>query len=261
MKRIIFLLSILCCNGACADTINLHWLNEDGSTYQNSTCVIDSDLILPSTPPTKYGYTFTGWKITNYRPIEYIESTGLQYIDTEYLPKTGTFSFDVEFLILQTRATQSLFGNYDGQDLNSISFDMYSDGHTADMWYQGERYAGFYQFNLNEKYRWVGNFSPTELSSDITTSGGTTTHYSKSITKTYTPTYSTNLMFLNGITRDYNWKFIGKIYEAKIRENGILIRHFIPVLDKDGVPCMFDKVEAKFYYNAGTGNFIAGPAL
>ena len=43
--------------------------------------------------------------------------------------------------------------------------------------------------------------------------------------------------------------------------NGIKIRDFTPVLDPDGVPCMYDKVEGKFYYNAGTGQFIAGPVI
>ena len=47
----------------------------------------------------------------------------------------------------------------------------------------------------------------------------------------------------------------------RIIQNNILVRDFIPVLDKDGVPCMYDKVEGKFYYNAGTGDFIAGPVI
>ena len=52
-----------------------------------------------------------------------------------------------------------------------------------------------------------------------------------------------------------------KLYSAKFWQDDILVRDFIPVLDKDGVPCMYDKVEHKFYYNAGTGDFIAGPII
>ena len=52
--------------------------------------------------------------------------------------------------------------------------------------------------------------------------------------------------------RIYRW-----IYES----NGIKIRDFIPVLDKNGTPCMYDRVEKKFYYNQGTGQFIAGPVI
>ena len=50
----------------------------------------------------------------------------------------------------------------------------------------------------------------------------------------------------------YRW-----IYES----NGVKIRDFVPVLDMNGTPCMFDKVEQKFYYNQGTGDFIAGPVI
>ena len=52
-----------------------------------------------------------------------------------------------------------------------------------------------------------------------------------------------------------------KFYYLKLYDNDILVRDMIPVLDKDGVPCMYDKVENKFYYNAGTGDFIAGPVI
>jgi hypothetical protein len=48
------------------------------------------------------------------------------------------------------------------------------------------------------------------------------------------------------------------IYSLKITRAGTLIRDFIPVLDKDGVPCMYDKANRKFYYNQGTGQFTYG---
>lgn len=50
---------------------------------------------------------------------------------------------------------------------------------------------------------------------------------------------------------------IGKIYSFKIYDNNVLIRDFIPVLDKDYECCMYDKVNKKFYYNAGTGSFYS----
>lgn len=51
------------------------------------------------------------------------------------------------------------------------------------------------------------------------------------------------------------------IYSFKIYDNGTLIRDMIPVKDLSGVACMYDKVSGQFYYNAGTGDFIAGPDL
>lgn len=37
--------------------------------------------------------------------------------------------------------------------------------------------------------------------------------------------------------------------------NGKFVQHLIPVLDKDFVPCMYDKVTGKFFYNQGDGEF------
>ena len=46
-----------------------------------------------------------------------------------------------------------------------------------------------------------------------------------------------------------------RLYYCKIYDNGTLIRDYIPVLDWDDVPCLYDKVKRKLYYNAGTGSF------
>ena len=52
-----------------------------------------------------------------------------------------------------------------------------------------------------------------------------------------------------------------RVYKFKLTDNDVLVRDMIPVLDMDGTPCMYDKVEGKFYYNQGTGQFIAGPVI
>ena len=45
-----------------------------------------------------------------------------------------------------------------------------------------------------------------------------------------------------------------KLYDANIA----LVRDFIPVLDWNNVPCMYDKVSGAFFYNSGSGNFNYG---
>lgn len=46
-----------------------------------------------------------------------------------------------------------------------------------------------------------------------------------------------------------------RIYSWKCAINGQTVRHMIPVLDENNVPCMFDNVTRKLFYNAGTGAF------
>lgn len=46
------------------------------------------------------------------------------------------------------------------------------------------------------------------------------------------------------------------IYDCKIYDNDVLVRDIIPVLDKNGVACMYDKVNKKFYYNKRNRRFL-----
>ena len=52
-----------------------------------------------------------------------------------------------------------------------------------------------------------------------------------------------------------------RIYSCKIYDDGVLVLDMIPVRDTSNIPCMYDKVQGRFYYNGGTGEFIAGPVL
>lgn len=49
-----------------------------------------------------------------------------------------------------------------------------------------------------------------------------------------------------------------RIYWCKIRENGVLLRDFIPVRVGD-VGYLYDSVSGQLFGNAGTGSFVIGP--
>ena len=51
---------------------------------------------------------------------------------------------------------------------------------------------------------------------------------------------------------------LGKVYFCKIYHQDNLVRDFQPCLDTGGVPCMFDLVSQKPFYNVGTGSFTWG---
>lgn len=52
-----------------------------------------------------------------------------------------------------------------------------------------------------------------------------------------------------------------KIYFCKLYENKELVRDFVPCLDDNGRPCMFDLVEGIPYYNIGSGEFLYNKGL
>lgn len=49
-----------------------------------------------------------------------------------------------------------------------------------------------------------------------------------------------------------------ELYSLKMYTNGVPVRDFRPCYDPDGVVCLYDMVDKKFFYNSGTGAFIAG---
>ena len=61
MKKFFVLLCVPFVGIAHATTVNIDW-DVDGSTYAQTTCEIGGNLTLPAQTPTKYGYTFKGWK-------------------------------------------------------------------------------------------------------------------------------------------------------------------------------------------------------
>ena len=107
MKRLIILLFVLFYGAVHAQTIDIDWL-VDNNIYTQSTCEYGGDLIVP-TAPTKYGYTFNGW--VSYTPIEYLESTGTQWIDTRFA-WDNTIEFEIKLEIRPSQGIWSYFGAY-----------------------------------------------------------------------------------------------------------------------------------------------------
>ena len=51
------------------------------------------------------------------------------------------------------------------------------------------------------------------------------------------------------------------LYSCKIWKAGVLVQNFIPVKDENNIVCLYDKISNAFFYNQGTGGFIAGGAV
>ena len=222
MKRIILcLLSIFIGTTAIAHTINWY---VDGNILHTTTCESGDD-ITPPTAPEKYGYTFKEW--LPYIPIEYLESTGTQWIDTLYKPtKSQILEINYQFL------SHGIFG------CNRFSIGQ-QENYTSSPWgWAVIRETPFekhlFKFDAAKNYVYRDNRLVCNNCTEIS-----------SCTETYK-------IFQNNT---------GRFYGLKIQQNNTLIKNFVPALDQNDTPCIYDLVENKFYYNAGTGNFIAGPII
>lgn len=247
LYRLLFAI-FLAINGVSghAATETLQWY-VDNDLYATTTCESGGDVTLP-TAPTKYGYTFQGWT-HEYKPVEYLVIPGrinntVAYIDTGIIPTNNTV-FRVKLNmgnttgdnLIGTGATISSGGYYNFFNYSQlIFFDIGNDT-------SGRVKGG--QFSNNTTYDFLVGMQYVK---DYTTSNiiiGTER------TVSYTPTNSLKI-YSNAP---------GKLYLFQIWENEQLVRDFIPVLDANNIPCLYDKVEGIYHYNTGPYNFYAGPII
>jgi len=200
-----------------------------------------------------------------YTPVEYIESSGTQYIDTGYVPKADTA---VECVAnLGTTYPANYAAVYGARNAN----------------YQSGANVFFCRFNGANKATY--NRTGTENQ----TSYGTALMYGEKISLAsyrdgsswanaagkwgYNGVYgktgdSVNNMFIfnlntgtgaDSLKADGSWCCM-KLYSFRILEGGQLKRDFVPCVHED-VAGLYDTVSGTFFANAGTGTFTAGTAV
>jgi len=54
---------------------------------------------------------------------------------------------------------------------------------------------------------------------------------------------------------------IAKIYRVTIYENNAPIADYLPCLDNNNIPCMWENVTGQYIYNSGTGDFTYGEPI
>ncbi|MBQ9540292.1 MAG: hypothetical protein IJU89_02605 [Alphaproteobacteria bacterium] len=208
--------------------------------------------------PHWYEIVENAWDLpVGYTQLQYIESTGTQWIDTGYTPTTAGYSADVKFMLTgDTKDNQTIIGF--NAEINGVrermSFGLNSTGVVVFGYGNGSTgYSndGSDKITLNNIINLNVVFTlPVSLTID-----GNTVFTKGSATRASTT--AVYLMAVNtgsGITPS-----TGRWYSTKIyNENNTLVRDFIPAKDAGGVVGMYDLVGGRFYENAGTGEFIAG---
>ena len=197
--------------------------------------------------------------------LEYLEGDGKQWLDTGFsFDYTKDTVFSAEAMALSDGRT-IILGNY--YDANyrcfAIEFGGSSNNHVGagrgyimikksgalDMWSANA--------DINVKRSISLSFTASNRKAVLEFDGATAksgtvaagTISLKNTTRMFIDARATNLSYI---------QYPLRIYNAQIKQSGELVRDFIPVIDKEGVACMYDKVNGEFYYNKGTGSFKAG---
>lgn len=184
---------------------------------------------------------------SEYEEVEYIESTGTQYINTGF--KLNTNCRIVFDYYLTDLVSFSPFGSYQTQ--NQIGFTSYVTDNTS-------RFGTFVTRRLTGNYNnyQINNRAHFEYSKNGLYQNGSLVY---SITTN--DAVSNYNCFIFGRNADDVATGLGNIrlYYFKIYNNDSLVRNFIPCYRKsDNVAGLYDLVNSTFYTNEGTGNFIVG---
>ena len=208
---------------------------------------------------------------TLYTPVQYIESSGTQFINTGYNPTPNT-RVEIELSFHGTYSPANYPG--DGRNNRAImgSYDTEADCFTCNFGDSGQSNIIYYW--LKERYRsgvpiYSGTYSNDILNNRnmmILESGHVSyAGMERTAAVTVNDTEAPFTIFARSrydVGEDENDIFGAykmRVYSCKIYDGDTLVRDFIPVLNADGEACLYDKVEPKFYYNQGTGEFDFEP--
>ena len=182
-----------------------------------------------------------------YTIVEYIESTGEQYIDTGYISNQNT-GFEIEFLT-KNDISSSTYGCIFGSRQSSGSKEYQLSTFTHD--------SKKGVFRINDQTYDAGIIKNTKMHISYLNNTYNNNNYNLKtsiISNEFESPNSLTIFALNNNNSVTQYGSI-KLYNFKIYDNNELIRNFIPVIDDENIPCLFDKVEKKCYYNNGTGVF------
>lgn len=191
---------------------------------------------------------------SSYTAVDYLQSSGEQWIEMGVAPNQNTKAVLKIKINVFTRQGASLIGSR--TDVNSDDqFITYLDD------YGGARFL-FRMDGQPETIPWKGlttdkiyivTLSGTEMKAEL--EDGTAVFSKTFSVPDFTSTATMALFRSKGVSGAY---FQGRIYSCKHYSGDELIQDFVPCLDTGGVPCMFDLVSRKSFYNKGTGSFTWG---
>ena len=259
---------------------NAHAVNNcTGATYYDSTT--DTCLNCPS----GYDYNTTAGKtditecqihcnagtyVSGYTQLEYITSTGTQYIDSGIYFDIAK-DFRVKGMVINPNASQRkvIMGNYQGDGNVVYSLEFGGSANSAAGKFRNYLSSGSSTTNVFASsaqpantpifYDSVYNATNHTITNDLTYNGSTTTYNLSTINASGTTTRSLRF-FLDYRSNPSAIANPVSIGETEIYKDNILVGHFIPVRrNNDNVLGLYDTVTGQFFTNSGTGSFTGGP--
>ena len=246
--------------------LNVAKLIYNGVVVWMSKVLATIEGILPLTLTNSTGDDLVDYKIygnteevlpRGYTQVEYLESTGTQYIDIGRKMYNNSelelfFSFD------EMQQDCSIFGSRTSSTTNNFEIASTATGYpiyldfgnysTSRATYNSAAINTEYICTISKSLRAIYDENHTLLARNTTLIS----------TDNTTPSNARIFDTVNGFSAN---KLKGKVYYCKIWEEGVLIREMIPCKNPSNVAGMYDTVNGVFYTNAGTGTFNTGSVV
>lgn len=194
--------------------------------------------------------TFTAGNLVlregEYEELEYLQSSGTQYIDSDFVPNQDT-RVRAECVLPIASSTQGLFGCRVSSSSSQFQFV------TQGGYYRSDYNTAINNFTThdygNGKFYIDKNKNVTDLNGEY------------SCTHTYGAFVCPGNMFIFATNNNGSVYALAsaKLYSMQVYDNGLLERDYIPIRYlATGELGLLDRVYGAFYPNAGTGTFTAG---
>lgn len=183
-----------------------------------------------------------------YMELEYIESSGTQYIDTGFIPNQDT---RVVLDVQMQAENDSLAANDVFGARTSASSKAYAvQWNTANNYFQHFYNNGYNNLDF-------GDFAARQvidMDKNALSIGGV------SHERTYASFQGDYTLYLFALNGAGTAQFFSKmrVHSCQIYDNDTLIRDYVPCLNPSNEVGLYDMVNGLFYGNAGSGEFIAG---
>lgn len=185
------------------------------------------------------GITFWKGLPSSYKRLDYIECTGTQYIDTEFVLNQDS-RVVCEYMY---NGGTGIYGARGTVSTNNFSLRVINDA-----WQLGYG-QGVTSGTIPSDNEWhIADQNKNTLYIDGELAG----------TRDYVEFNTPKAMAIGAIRAGSVYYGQGRYRECQVYDNGVLVRDFIPCKDPDGNIGMYDTANAKFYGNAGSGEFVAG---
>lgn len=189
---------------------------------------------------------------SGYKQLEYIQSSGTQYIDT------GVRVMPENYQQLKMSVTCEKIGQGSG-----ASNWLVDGSNVANAYFYTGVYNGKYYYGCGTTDHDTGIAAASgkqTFTLDIPSAKFTVSD-SVDVSISTEPVTASASLYLFGFNYNPVRCYAEKIYSCQIYTGTTLARNFVPCKTASGTVGLYDTVDGQFYANAGTGTFTAGPEI